>query len=61
MNEVNLSSVLKLFRSEVIVVNIGLKLFHDELRRQNVHAVQVIWQPKPKLEKDLEEILKKVL
>ncbi len=53
--------ILKLFRSEVKVVNIGLEYFYKELKKQGVKVAHVMWQPRPKLEKDLEEILKKIL
>ncbi|RLG78528.1 MAG: fdrA domain protein [Thermoprotei archaeon] len=54
-------NVLKLFRSEVKIVNVGLEYFYKELKKQGVTAVHVAWQPKPKLEKDLEDILSKIL
>jgi len=57
--EVN--EVLRLFRSKVKVVNIGLEHFYRELKKQNVEAVHVMWRPKPEIEKDLQEILKKIL
>lgn len=53
--------ILKLFRSELRVVNVGLEHFYGELKKQGVKVAHVAWQPKPKLEKDLEEILSKML
>ncbi|RLG88483.1 MAG: fdrA domain protein [Thermoprotei archaeon] len=53
--------VLKLFRSKLKVVNIGLEHFYRELKRQNIDVAHVVWQPRPKLEKDLEEILSKIM
>ncbi len=53
--------ILKLFRSELKVVNIGLETFYRALVDQGVKAVHVIWQPPPKLEKEYEDILSKIL
>jgi len=53
--------VLKLFRSELKVVNVGLEIFYEGLRRQGVESVQVSWQPPPKLGKKLEKALDKLL
>jgi len=61
MPEDNVNNILRLFKSEVKIVNVGLEYFYKELRRQGVQAVHVTWQPKPKLEKELEDILSKIL
>ena len=53
--------ILKLFTSELKVINIGLEIFNDALKAQNVNSVQVTWQPPPKLEKEYEDILSKIL
>lgn len=39
------------------VINIGLRLFYQSLTEQNIEAVHVIWEPKPKLEKEIKDIL----
>ncbi len=57
----NVGKILELFKSEVKIVNVGLEYFYKELRKQGAQAVHVVWQPRPKLEKDLEEILDKIL
>jgi len=54
-------NILKLFSSELNVINIGLELFNDALKAQGVNSVQVSWQPAPKLEKEYEDILSKIL
>ena len=59
--EFKTEKALKLFKSKLNIINIGLEHFYRELIKQNVNAVHVVWQPKPKLEKDLENILKKIL
>ena len=51
----------KLFDSELKVINIGLDIFYNALRMQNVKVLDVNWKPAPKLEKDTEDILDKIL
>jgi len=53
--------ILKLFSSELKVINIGLEIFNDALKAQGVNSVQVTWEPPPKLEKEYEDILSKIL
>lgn len=53
--------VLKLFRSELKAVNVGLEIFYEGLKAQGVKSVHVSWQPPPKLEKDVREALDKLL
>jgi len=53
--------ILKLFSSELKVINVGLEMFSDALKAQGVNVVQVSWQPPPKLEKEYEDILSKIL
>ncbi len=53
--------ILKLFTSELKVINIGLEIFNDALKAQSVNSVQVTWQPPPKLEREYEDILSKIL
>ncbi len=53
--------ILKLFKSDLKVINIGLEFFYKSLKDQNVKAVHVVWQPPPKVEKDLQDILSKIL
>ncbi len=52
---------LELLRRKPRILNIGLEHFYRELRKQDVKTVHVVWTPKPRLEKDLEEILDKIL
>ncbi|MGA3108747.1 MAG: fdrA domain protein [Candidatus Bathyarchaeia archaeon] len=54
-------NILKLFRSELKVINIGLELFKDALEDQSVSVAQVSWQKPLKLEKEYEDILSKIL
>ncbi len=54
-------SARKLFGEELKVINVGLKIFYEDLKKQNVKTVQVNYQPPPKLEKELEDALSKML
>ena len=56
-----LERILNLFNSELKVINVGLELFSDELKAQGVRVAHVAWQPIPKLEKEYEDILSKIL
>jgi len=53
--------ILRLFSSQLKVINIGLEIFNDAMKAQGVDVVQVSWQPPPKLEKEYEDILSKML
>ncbi len=52
---------LRLFESELKVINVGLETFYRDLKSQGVRVVHVRWSPPPKLEKELEEALDKLL
>lgn len=54
-------NILKLFRSELKVINVGLELFKDALEDQSVSVAQVSWQKPLKLEKEYEDILSKII
>ena len=56
-----LQRILNLFDSELKVINVGLELFNDELKAQGVKVAHVAWLPLPKLEKEYEDILSKIL
>ena len=51
----------KLFNVELKVINVGLDIFYNALQLQNVKAVDFNWRPAPKLEKETEDILDKLL
>jgi hypothetical protein len=51
----------RLLDSELNVVNIGLEIFHNALKLQNIKVVDVNWSPPPKLDKEIEDILDKIL
>lgn len=48
---------LKLFRSELVVVNVGPKLFATALEQQNFKTIQVDWKPVAAGDKEMQEIL----
>jgi len=55
------SQARKIFDEELKVINVGLHIFYEELKRQGVKAVQVNYQPPPKLERELKDKLEELL
>jgi hypothetical protein len=53
--------ILRLLSSGLRVINVGLEVFNDALKAQGVNVVQVSWELPPKLEKEYEDILSKML
>jgi hypothetical protein len=51
----------RLLDSDLNVVNIGLDIFYNALKLQNVKVVDVNWNPPPKLDKETEDLLDKIL
>ncbi len=49
--------ILKLFQSELVVVNVGPKLFATALEKQNYKTVQVDWKPVAGGDREMQEIL----
>ena len=47
--------------SDLRVINIGMNIFYDALKVQNVKVIQVDWKPGPVLDKLSEEILSKIM
>lgn len=56
-----MSEARKLFDVDLKVINIGLDIFYNALQMQNVKAVDVNWRPAPKLDKESDDILDKIL
>lgn len=50
-----------LSKKDLKIINIGLRHFYEALREQGVKVANVNWSPPPRLEKDIEEILDKLL
>jgi hypothetical protein len=61
VEDFEMAEAKKLFDVELKVINVGLDIFYDALQMQNVKAVDVNWRPTPKLEKETEDILDKLL
>lgn len=51
----------KLLDSDLKVINIGMTIFYDALKAQNIKVIQVDWKPGPVLDKFSEEILSKIM
>ncbi|HYZ58178.1 MAG TPA: hypothetical protein VE544_00870 [Nitrososphaeraceae archaeon] len=51
----------KLLDSDLKVINIGMTIFYDALKAQNINVIQVDWKPGPVLDKLSEEILSKIM
>lgn len=47
--------------SELNVINVGLEIFYNALKLQNVKVLDVNWNPPPKLEKETQDLLDKML
>ena len=52
---------MKIQLNNIKILNIGLELFYNELKRQGGNVIHVEWRPPIKLEKDIEDILSKVM
>jgi alpha-D-ribose 1-methylphosphonate 5-triphosphate diphosphatase PhnM len=51
----------KILDSDLTVINIGMTIFYDALKVQNIKVIQVDWKPGPVLDKLSEEILSKIM
>lgn len=56
----NVRKILRLFRSDLTVVNLGLDTFAEALRREGVRVLQMNWRPPAGGNKRLIELLKKL-
>ncbi len=50
----------KLFNKELKVINIGIKMFADDLERQDVDVIHVDWQPPAGGDLDVLKLLEKL-
>jgi FdrA protein len=53
----NTEKIQALFDAQLMVVNIGPKLFGDALVKQNVEVIQVDWRPPAGGDKKMQDIL----
>ena len=51
-------NILELFRSELVVVNVGNKIFAEALGKQGFKTVQVDWIPPAGGDRKMQELLK---
>ena len=51
-------NILELFRSELVVVNVGNRIFSDALEKQGFKTVQVDWIPPAGGDRKMQELLK---
>lgn len=51
----------RLLDYDLNVVNIGLDIFYNALKLQNIKVVDVNWNPPPKLDQETEDLLDKIL
>lgn len=51
----------RLLRGDITAVNVGLDLFADHLEMQGVETIRVKFSLKPKIEKELQDILDKII
>ena len=49
--------ILDLFRSELVVVNVGPKLFATAIENQGYRTVQVDWKPVAAGDRQMQEVL----
>ena len=53
----NCDNILKLFQSELVVVNVGPKLFAEAVEKQGYKTLQVEWKPVAGGDREMQEIL----
>ena len=51
------SKIQQLLESELVVVNIGPRLFGEALEKQGVEVIQVDWRPVAGGDKEMQDIL----
>jgi hypothetical protein len=51
----------KLLDSDLNVLNIGMNIFYEALKVQNIEVIQIDWKPGPVLDKLSEDILSKIM
>lgn len=49
--------IMRLFQSELVVVNVGPKLFAEALEKQKYQTVQVDWKPIAGGDREMQDIL----
>ena len=49
------------FGKELVVVNIGIRPFYDDLKKQNIKATHVDWEPPAGGDEEIVALLDKIL
>lgn len=57
MTDIDCSKIMDLFRSELVTVNVGPKLFAKALEDQGYTALQVDWKPVAGGDREMQDIL----
>jgi len=50
-----------LLQEDLKIINIGLEIFHDELKNQAIEVLQVEWVPPAEGDREVANILEKLL
>lgn len=49
--------IADLFEQELVVINIGVALFGEAIKRQGIKVCQVNWSPPAEIDKEMHDIL----
>ena len=55
-----MTKINELFQEELKIINMGLKSFNENLKKQNVKSVQVDWKPPARGNKKMLSLLDKL-
>ncbi len=55
-----MSEKVNLFKTELKIINIGVEMFADDLKKQNIQVVHVNWKPPAEGDLDILKILEKL-
>lgn len=61
MEERSSTMARPLLNSELNVINVGLEIFYNALKLQNIKTLDASWSPPPKLDEDTQDLLDKIL
>lgn len=61
MKEKSSTTARPLLNSELNVINVGLEIFYNALKLQDIKTLDASWSPPPKLEKETQDLLDKIL
>jgi hypothetical protein len=55
-----MNPIQKLMTEPLEIVNVGLSLFYEDLKKRNIATVHIVWRPPAAGNKKLGDILKKI-